>query len=78
VARVLSRRGFILGASAATLMAGCESSPVTRFLRSMQIFKRRVDEFLFSSNRLAPEFAASRITPDRAFPSYFISNDLGH
>jgi DMSO/TMAO reductase YedYZ molybdopterin-dependent catalytic subunit len=76
VAKLLTRRGFIAGASAASLLAGCKSGPVTGFLDAMNTWNRKVDEVLFSPNRLAPELPASEQTPENAFPSYFISDSM--
>jgi DMSO/TMAO reductase YedYZ molybdopterin-dependent catalytic subunit len=76
VARLLTRRGFVAGVSAASLLAGCKSGPVTGFLGAMGIWNRKVDEVLFSPNRLAPELPASEQTPESAFPSYFISDSM--
>jgi DMSO/TMAO reductase YedYZ molybdopterin-dependent catalytic subunit len=70
----LTRRGFLIGASAASLLAGCDSSPVTGFLNAMESWNRKADEVLFSPHRLAPELPASAQTPENAFPSYFISS----
>jgi DMSO/TMAO reductase YedYZ molybdopterin-dependent catalytic subunit len=76
VARLLSRRGFLLGVSAASLLAGCESRPVTGFLDAMEGFNQRAQGLLFSPRRLAPELPASEQTPENAFPSYFISDTM--
>jgi DMSO/TMAO reductase YedYZ molybdopterin-dependent catalytic subunit len=65
-----------VGAAAATLLAGCDSAPVTGFLDAMGTWNRKVDEALFSPNRLAPELPASEQTPEKAFPSYFISDSM--
>ncbi len=76
MARLLSRRGFLLGVSAASLLAGCESRPVTGFLDAMEGFNQRAQGLLFSPRRLAPELPASEQTPENAFPSYFISDTM--
>jgi len=76
VARLLTRRGFIAGASAASLLAGCKSGPVTGFLGAMNSWNQRVDGVLFSPSRLAPELPASEQTPEKDFPSYFISDSM--
>jgi DMSO/TMAO reductase YedYZ molybdopterin-dependent catalytic subunit len=76
VGSILTRRGFIVGAAAASLLAGCDSAPVTGFLGAMDNWNRKVDEALFSPNRLAPELPASEHTPEKAFPSYFISDSM--
>jgi len=76
VARLLTRRGFIVGASAASLLTGCKSGPVTGFLGAMNSWNQRVDGVLFSPSRLAPELPASEQTPEKDFPSYFISDSM--
>ena len=38
--------------------------------------KGRADRLLFSENRLAGEPPASELTPEAAFPSYFISTSM--
>lgn len=76
MAKLLSRRNFLLGASAASLLAGCDSRPVVGFLNAMDTWNRKADEALFSPTRLAPELPASEDTPEKAFPSYFISETM--
>lgn len=39
-------------------------------------WNERVDRLLFSPRRLAAEVPASELTPDAAFPSYFISDTM--
>src|SRR6202035_6134459 len=39
-------------------------------------WNERVDRLLFSENRLAPEPPVSELTPETAFPSYFISDSM--
>src|SRR5271170_4537116 len=46
------------------------------FLAGMGRWNERVDRLLFSQNRLAPEAPASELTPEAAFPSYFISDSM--
>ena len=76
MARLLTRRGFIVGASAASLLAGCKSGPVTGFLGAMNGWNQKVDGVLFSPSRLAPELPASEQTPEKDFPSSFISDSM--
>ncbi len=76
MARLLTRRGFIVGASAASLLTGCKSGPVTGFLGAMNSWNQKVDGILFSPSRLAPELPASEQTPEKDFPSYFISDSM--
>ena len=42
----------------------------------MGAWNRKVDEALFSPTRLAPELPAAEGTPEKAFPSYFISDSM--
>ena len=42
----------------------------------MGTWNRKVEEALFSPSRLAPELPASEQTPEKAFPSYFISDSM--
>ncbi len=76
MARLLTRRKFITGAAAASLLAGCESRPVAGFLAAMETVNAKFEEFVFSPRRLAPELPPSAETPANAFPSYFISNSM--
>ena len=75
--RVITRRKLLLTAGAATLLAGCEKSPAVRFfLRTMDEWNQKVQATLFSPTRLAPELPPSDTTPEEAFPSYFISDEM--
>ena len=74
--RLLTRRKFIIGATATSLLAGCNSHPVTSFLDAMKLWNQEFEGFLFSSQRLAPELPPSAQTPQDAFPSYFISDSM--
>jgi DMSO/TMAO reductase YedYZ molybdopterin-dependent catalytic subunit len=77
VGRVITRRKLLLTAGAATLLAGCEKSPAVRFfLRTMDEWNQKVQATLFSPARLAPELPPSDTTPEEAFPSYFISDEM--
>jgi DMSO/TMAO reductase YedYZ molybdopterin-dependent catalytic subunit len=76
VARILTRRKFIVGAAAASLLTGCESRPVTAFLAAMKTVNEKVEGLVFSPSRLAPELPASADTPEAAIPNYFISDSL--
>jgi DMSO/TMAO reductase YedYZ molybdopterin-dependent catalytic subunit len=76
VARILTRRNFLAGAAAASLLAGCDSRAVTGLLNAMQKFNGRFSALLYSPNHLAPELPASVQTPEDAFPQYYISDDL--
>jgi DMSO/TMAO reductase YedYZ molybdopterin-dependent catalytic subunit len=76
VSSIITRRKFITAVSAASLLAGCKSAPVTGFLGAMDSLNRNVQEALFSSRRLAPELPASAQTPEDKFPAYFIADDM--
>jgi len=72
----ISRRRFIAAMAAASVISGCESRPVVRFLEVMQRWNRKTEEAIFSPKRLAPELPASATTPEDAFPAYFISDSM--
>jgi len=42
----------------------------------MDSWNKKADELLFSPHRLAPELPESAQTPEKAFPSYFISDTM--
>ncbi|HJU29601.1 MAG TPA: molybdopterin-dependent oxidoreductase [Candidatus Binataceae bacterium] len=75
MAEVVTRRKFIAGAAAASLLAGCESRPVKGFLAAMLKWNQKADGLMFSPDRLAPELPASAQTTADAFPAYFISDE---
>lgn len=65
-------RALLAGSAAA--LAGCDSSrPGTGFLGAMERFNLRFQAALFDPDRLAPEEPESALTPEGAFPAYFIS-----
>ncbi|HLH76831.1 MAG TPA: molybdopterin-dependent oxidoreductase [Candidatus Binataceae bacterium] len=72
----VSRRRFILGASAGALLGGCQSRPVSAFLRAMQSWNGGFQAWLYSANRLAPQLPATAQTPEAAIPVYYISDFL--
>ncbi len=76
MARVLTRRRFVIGAAGASLLAGCESRPVMSFLGAMKSWNEKFEGFVFSPNRLAPELPPPAQTPENAFPAYFISDAM--
>jgi DMSO/TMAO reductase YedYZ molybdopterin-dependent catalytic subunit len=77
VARIITRRKLLTGFAAASLLAGCDAAhPVAGFLKGMLRFNERFEGLLFSPSRLAPEEPESALTPERAFPSYFIADDM--
>ncbi len=71
----ISRRRFVAGAAAASLLAGCDSYPVKSFLRAMKDWNANFEAAIFSPARLAPEPPESAVTPEAAFPEYFISDE---
>jgi DMSO/TMAO reductase YedYZ molybdopterin-dependent catalytic subunit len=72
----VTRRNFVIGAAAASLLAGCESRPVKGFLNAMMQWNRGFEGFIYSPSRLAPELPPSAQTPEDAFPAYYISDDV--
>jgi DMSO/TMAO reductase YedYZ molybdopterin-dependent catalytic subunit len=77
VARLITRRKLLIGLAASTALAGCDGrSAAKAFLAGMERWNERVDRLLFSENRLAPEPPVSELTPETAFPSYFISDSM--
>jgi len=76
VARSITRRKLILGAGAASLLAGCDNRASAGFLKAMEHWNERFQAALFSPHRLAPELPPGSETPLAAFPTYFISDDL--
>ena len=77
MARVITRRRLLAGLAAASLLAGCDTPhPVSLFLKGMLRVNERFEGLLFSPSRLAPESPAKDLTPEAAFPSYFISDTM--
>jgi DMSO/TMAO reductase YedYZ molybdopterin-dependent catalytic subunit len=76
VNKLITRRKFIVGAAAASMLAGCETHPIKGFLGGMKDWNEKFEGFVFSPSRLAPELPASETTPENAFPSYFISDSV--
>ena len=76
MSKLITRRKFIAGAAAASLLAGCDTHPIKGFLGAMQQWNEKFEGFVFSPNRLAPELPASDTTPESAFPSYIISDAI--
>jgi len=76
LARVVRRRAllraFLAGSAAA--VAGCDSArPRAGLLGAMERFNLRFQQALFDPEKLAPEEPESALTPDDAFPAYFVS-----
>ena len=77
MAKIITRRRLLAGFAAASLLAGCDARhPVAGFLKSMLRFNERFEGLLFSPSRLAPEAPEKDLTPERAFPSYFIADTM--
>ena len=76
MSRLITRRSFIAGAAAASMLAGCDAHPIKGFLGAMKDWNQKFEGFVFSPNRLAPELPATDTTPESAFPSYFISDTI--
>jgi DMSO/TMAO reductase YedYZ molybdopterin-dependent catalytic subunit len=77
VAKIISRRHLITELAAASLLAGCNGPhPVSLFLKGMLRFNEYFEGFIFSPSRLAPEAPAEELTPEHAFPSYFIADTM--
>jgi DMSO/TMAO reductase YedYZ molybdopterin-dependent catalytic subunit len=75
--RLFLRQGLSLGAL--TLLAGCEltdQESVQRVLMAMSGWNDRAQEWLFNSNRLAPEFPESRITRPFPFNGYYSESEV--
>ncbi|HKV55666.1 MAG TPA: molybdopterin-dependent oxidoreductase, partial [Candidatus Binataceae bacterium] len=76
MAEAISRRRFIIGAAAASLITGCDSHPLGHFLSAMQRWNEKADGVIFSPSRLAPELPSEAATPEAAFPAYFVSDSM--
>jgi len=72
----ISRRRFIAGIAAASLITGCDGHPAVQFLSAMRRWNEKAEDIIFSPTRLAPELPASATTPEDAFPAYFISDSM--
>jgi DMSO/TMAO reductase YedYZ molybdopterin-dependent catalytic subunit len=69
----LTRRELLVGA-AAGLVTGCDvEEPRRGLLGRIDRWNERVQGALFASGRRAPELPAAELTPEEAFPRYFIS-----
>jgi hypothetical protein len=63
VSRLITRRKFIVGAAAASVLAGCQTHQIKGFLGAMKDWNENFEGFVFSPNRLAPELPVSATTP---------------
>lgn len=74
--RLFMKRGLSLGAL--TMLAGCDvtnQESVQKVLWAMSRWNDRVQDWLFDPNRLAPEFAESRITNPFPFNAFYGMNE---
>jgi DMSO/TMAO reductase YedYZ molybdopterin-dependent catalytic subunit len=77
VSRLITRRKFIVGAAAASMLAGCNSHPISHFIDGTMVnWNEKFEGLVFSPSRLAPELPPSATTPENAFPAYFISDTM--
>jgi hypothetical protein len=76
VSNLITRRNFIIGAAAASVLVGCDTHPIKGFLGAMKDWNEKFEGLVFSSSRLASELPAADTTPESAFPSYFISDTI--
>jgi DMSO/TMAO reductase YedYZ molybdopterin-dependent catalytic subunit len=76
VSSLITRRKFIVAATAASLLAGCDTHPIKGFLGAMKDWNEKFEGFVYSPTRLAPELPVSDTTPESAFPAYFVSDTV--
>jgi DMSO/TMAO reductase YedYZ molybdopterin-dependent catalytic subunit len=75
--RLFLKRGLSVGAL--SLLAGCEltdDESVQRVLWAMSRWNDRAQAWLFNPNRLAPEYAESRITRPFPYNGYYPESDV--
>ena len=75
--RLFLRQGLSLGAL--TLLSGCDltdQEAVQRVLMAMSRWNDGAQQWLFSPNRLAPEFPESRITKPFPFNAYYTEDEV--
>ncbi len=76
MANVITRRRLLLGIAATSILAGCDNPATAIFLRGMGRWNQTFQEFLYSPTRIVAEAPARDLTPESAFPSYFIADDM--
>jgi len=76
VAKIVTRRKLLLGIAATSLLAGCDNPATAIFLRGMGRWNQTFQELLYSPTRIVAEPPATDLTPESAFPSYFIADDM--
>ncbi|MBV9076850.1 MAG: molybdopterin-dependent oxidoreductase [Methylobacteriaceae bacterium] len=80
--RALERRGFLRGGlslGALTMLTGCDvsdSSSIGQALKAVNVLNDRVQEVLFSSTKLAPEYPESRVLKPPRFNAYYEIEDV--
>jgi DMSO/TMAO reductase YedYZ molybdopterin-dependent catalytic subunit len=68
---------MLTGFAAASLLAGCDTPrAVSSFLNVMLRVNEHFESLIFSPSRLAPEAPEKDLTPEPAFPSYFIADTM--
>jgi DMSO/TMAO reductase YedYZ molybdopterin-dependent catalytic subunit len=74
---LITRRKLLAGFAAASLLAGCDTPhPVALFLQRMLRVNEHFESLVFSPSRMAPESPEKDLTPEHAFPRYFISDTM--
>lgn len=76
MAKLITRRRLLLGIAGASVLAGCDNPATSLFLRGMGRWNQAFEGLLYSPRRLVAEAPASELTPEDAFPSYFIADDM--
>jgi DMSO/TMAO reductase YedYZ molybdopterin-dependent catalytic subunit len=77
VPKLITRRKLLSGFAAASLLAGCDAPhPVSLFLQGMLRVNEHFESLVFSPLRIAPESPEKDLTPESAFPRYFISDTM--
>lgn len=77
---VITRRRLVTALATGSVVAAAVALPRMKirssFLTGMGRWNERAERWLFDPDRLAPEEPASVLTPEEAFPSYFISDTM--
>lgn len=76
MAKIITRRKLLLGIAATSILAGCDNPATAIFLRGMGRWNQTFQELLYSPTRIVAEPPARDLTPESAFPSYFIADDM--
>src|SRR5258708_1590929 len=67
---------MMAGLGAASILSGCTSHAATAFLKGMERWNEHLQSAIYSPNRIASEPPSEDLTPDGAFPSYFVSETM--